>query len=679
MPQPKTNKPSLVHSTSRSSSQSPGPSSPSQATETTRLLSKRKPSDQAALAGHDNHEVHHRGPISSARFKFLFISILLNCIIAFFDSTLMASAHPVITSYFNASNAASWFSTVFYLTSTVFQPLYGRISDTIGRRPVYLFAITMFFCSTAWCGSAPDLGNFIAARAVCGMGAGGVTTMAGILTSDLVKIEYRGIYQSYFNMAYGFGIGIGAALGGFLCDHFGWRMAFYLQLPFILVFGCLAYIAVPKGLGPNLAKTRGTSLGSAFSSFDSYGAVGLSTMTTCLILGVNLGGNVFNWTHPLVITSLVLFIISAVALYFIERGAEYPILPIPYLSTKPNGNLMWSNFFAAIVINTVLFNIPLYLQAVRQTTPTTSGIFLLSPLFGISITAVLVGYYITYTRKMKGPMTIGTIILIMGIVLVTACLSPEVPTWAVPLLIPFCSIGQGFLFPAVTISVLAINPQDEQAVVGTTLGLLRNLGSILGVAVSSWLVQNALIVFLDSYVTAADPQTKAAIIRTVRESVQAIRHLDPEHKTQVIAAYNASLRFTFLVIVVVAIFPGLLIWPLKIPRLQSQTDMDSGGLDGAGDDEPIHGLLDARDQVAVQYDDNALLDVIDEEAGSGDTDTEADDYAIDDSGTNASLSRTNSRTSRTMSHASASAAGRISRRNTNQSRSRRASFDLQWR
>lgn len=676
MPQPQTNSPSLVHPTSHPSSQSPDPILPSRATETTRLLSGQKTSHQSDLVQQDKHEVHHRGPISSARFKFLFISILLNCIIAFFDTTLMASAHPVITSYFNASNAASWFSTVFYLTSTVFQPLYGRVSDTIGRRPVYLFAITMFFFSTAWCGAAPDLANFIAARAVCGMGAGGVTTMAGILTSDLVKIEYRGIYQSYFNMAYGFGIGIGAALGGFLCDHFGWRMAFYLQLPFVLIFGCLAYVAVPKGLGPNLAKTRGQSLRSAFSSFDSYGAVGLSTMTTCLILGVNLGGNVFHWTHPVVITSLVLFLISAVSLYYIERQAEFPILPIPYLSTKPNGNLMWSNFFAAIVINTVLFNIPLYLQAVRQTTPTISCIYLLSPLFGISITAVLVGYYITYTRKMKRPMTIGTIVLLIGIVLVTVCLSPEIPTWAVPLLIPFCSIGQGFLFPAVTISVLAINPQDEQAVVGTTLGLLRNLGSILGVAVSSWLVQNALVVFLETYVTAADPETKASIIRTVRESVEAIRHLDPEHKSQVIAAYNASLRVTFVTIIAVAIIPGILIWPLKIPRLQSQTDMDPDGLDGSCDDEPIHGLLDARDQVAVQYDDDALLNVIDEEDGTTDTDTEGDDYAIDDSGINASLSRT---TSRTMSHASASVAGRGSRRNTNQSRSRRASFDLQWR
>lgn len=164
-----------------------------QPTETTGLLPNNNKNNEKPS------NVHYRG-ISGPRFRFLFTSIIFGSTIAFFDSTLMASSHPVITSYFNASNAASWLSTVFYLTSTVFQPLYGRISDTVGRRPVLLFAIVMFFSSTAWCGAARSIGSFIAARATCGLGAGGVIAMAGILTSDIVKIEYRGIYQSYFNL-----------------------------------------------------------------------------------------------------------------------------------------------------------------------------------------------------------------------------------------------------------------------------------------------------------------------------------------------------------------------------------------------------------------------------------------------------------------------------------------------
>ena len=94
-----------------------------------------------------------------------------------FDSTLMASSHPVITSYFHASNSASWLSTAFLLTSTSLQPFMGRLSDTFGRRPLYLAGIVVLAATTAWCAWAQSIGSFIAARAFCGIGAAGVLSM----------------------------------------------------------------------------------------------------------------------------------------------------------------------------------------------------------------------------------------------------------------------------------------------------------------------------------------------------------------------------------------------------------------------------------------------------------------------------------------------------------------------
>ncbi|KIW99906.1 uncharacterized protein Z518_10834 [Rhinocladiella mackenziei CBS 650.93] len=571
-----------------------------QPTETTVLLPRSN--------GEKPSNVHYRN-ISGPRFVFLFTSIMFGSTIAFFDSTLMASSHPVITSYFHASNAASWLSTVFYLTSTVFQPLYGRVSDTIGRRPVFLFAIFMFFASTAWCGAARTMGSFIAARAACGLGAGGVTAMAGILTSDVVKIEYRGIYQSYFNMSFGLGNGLGAALGGFLCDHFGWRAAFYLQLPFILVYGLLGFFSCPPDLGPNLAQTHGKTLREAFKTFDTFGAIGLTATVTCLILGVNLGGNVFTWTHPLVITSLVLFVVAATSLFFIEREAQLPILPLKFLSTIPNGNLMWGNFFGAIVTNTVLFNVPLYLQAVRQTTPTVSGLYLVSPLVGVSITSLIAGAYITITRRMKPPVAAGTFSMFCGAVSVT-CLSSSTPISLVPVLIPICSIGQGFYFPATTIAVLALNSQDEQAVTTTTLGLLRNLGSILGVAISSWILQNALLIYLAKCITDPDQATKNHIIRTVRESISAIATLDPVHKRQVIEAYALSLRVTFTTGIVGGLLSIGLIWPVHLPRLPRQADMDNrdAGVFVPNEEVAEYEYETDADEDDDDDDDQALLD-----------------------------------------------------------------------
>ncbi|OAP57237.1 hypothetical protein AYL99_07975 [Fonsecaea erecta] len=433
----------------------------------------------------------------------------------------------------------------------------------------------MFFASTLWCGAAGSISSFIAARAVSGLGAGGVVALGGILTSDIVKIEYRGIYQSYFNLAYGAGNGLGAALGGFLCDYFGWRAAFFLQLPFIVVYGVLALFSCPDNLGPNLAKTQGKTLSEAFKSFDTYGTIGMILTVSGLILGVNLGGNVFTWRHPLVISSLVISGISGVSLIFVERKAERPILPLRLFSTTPVANVIGSNFLASMLVNTILFNVPLYLQAVRQTSPTTSGLYLVPPLVGASITAILAGVYITFTRRMKPPMVLGSALGLCGAIVV-ACLSADTPTSLVPYLIPFVSIGQGFFFPAATIAVLALNSQEDQAVATTTLGLIRNLGSIMGVALSSWVLQNALPIYLNRYVTAPDAVTKENIIRTVRESIRAIRNLDPVHKKQVIDAYASGLRATFLMGILFSVLSVLLIWPMRLPRLQKQEDMDKG-------------------------------------------------------------------------------------------------------
>ena len=147
--------------------------------------------------------------ISARKFPFLFSSIFISYVLVYFDSFFMASSHPVITSYFHASNAASWLSTVFFLSSTILIPFYGRVSDVTGRRTMYILALAIFAVTTAWCGYANSIGSFIAARFCCGIGAGGVAAMCNIILSDIVKIQYRGIYQSYLNMGYGLGNGLG--------------------------------------------------------------------------------------------------------------------------------------------------------------------------------------------------------------------------------------------------------------------------------------------------------------------------------------------------------------------------------------------------------------------------------------------------------------------------------------
>ncbi|KAK4870416.1 hypothetical protein LT330_004764 [Penicillium expansum] len=520
--------------------------------------------------------------ISPARFWVIFGGILMGYMIGFFDSTLMASSHPVITSYFNAANSASWLSTAFLLTSTAFMPLFGRISDAFGRKPVYLFSIAMFFFTTAGCGLAQSIGGFIAARALCGLGAGGVFSIGLIISSDLVHLEYRGVYQSYINLCLGIGGSLGLAFGGYLCDHIGWRGAFLIQLPFIFVYFIAAAWTVPADLGIKQTGMERMKVWQLVRSIDILGSIILITCVTMLIVGLNFGGNVYPWGHPLIVTSLVSSLVLAVILVRYELHVPRPVLPIELMSEDPRASIIFGNFFASMSLHTMLFNAPLYFQAVKLASPTDSGLRLVASSIAVTISSVSTGFMINWTRRLQPFVIIGVCFMVIG-GFAAASMGVETSQPLSMVCISFSSLGQGFAFPSMMVGVLATSEKQDQAVATTTLGLWRSLGAVMGVAVSSWIFQNSLIYHLNNKVTGAE---KNHIIALVRKSVDTIAHLDPIHRREgvfyffevptrfdlannnsVTTSYSAALQLTFLSAAFWGVIVLILMGRIRLPRL----------------------------------------------------------------------------------------------------------------
>lgn len=496
--------------------------------------------DGDSIEDEDDSYAARFSDVSPTRFWLIFSGIMLGYVIGFFDSTLMASSHPVITSYFHAANAASWLSTAFLLTSTAFMPLFGRVSDTLGRKPVYLFSIVVFFFTTAWCGLAQSIGSFIAARALCGLGAGGVFSMGQIISSDLVRIEYRGTYQSYINLCLGIGSCLGLAFGGFLCDKIGWRNAFLIQLPCIFVYFVSSAFMVPADLGLKRTGSDRKTLLQVLRSIDLTGSLFLVLSVTALIMGLNLGGNVFPWKHPVVIGSLLASVILAIILVRYERNVPLPVLPTKLLSKNPRANMIIGNFFGAMSVNTMMFNAPLYFQAVKLASPTDSGFRLVAASIAVTLSSVGTGFFITWSRRMKPTIIIGGFCMLLGGCL-AGLMNVNTPQALAMICVSFSSLGQGFSFPSLMVSMLATSDHADQAVATTTLGLARNLGSVLGVSISSWIFQNALLQALQHKVTGVN---KRDIIGLVRKSISSIGDLDPVHREQgksIITHYLASL------------------------------------------------------------------------------------------------------------------------------------------
>ncbi|CAG9975042.1 unnamed protein product [Clonostachys byssicola] len=513
------------------------------------------------------------------RFIAIFLVLMLTHFIACFDGTIMASSHPVITSYFKSSNSASWLSTAFLLTSSAFQPVVGRLSDAVGRKPIFVGGLGIFTLATMWCALAQSMLSFIFARAACGLGAGSMMSMVSIMMSDLVPIERRGIYQSYVNITYGIASSSGAAMGGFMADTLGWRWEFGIQVFPLIICLSIAMFIIPSDLG---LQSKGISVAQAMGSFDFLGSFLLTTSTTFLILGLAVGGNTLPWSHPLTVSSLVIFGICFPVCLWVESRAKLPVMPLNLLHSRPRANIIFSNFVAAFLMNAILFNAPLYFQAVLLTSATTSGLYLVVPTAVASLTGTATGFLVTYTRRLKWPIMSGTICYLLGTSLL-CCMHRGLPSVVYLLLLFPCSAGQGFQFPGSFIAVLAASAQEEQAVVSSTLMLWRSIGSVLGIGATSLIVQNSLLSFLHQYITinpteGRDDVWKAAIIERVRGSIESVAKLDKEIvgtagkivKEQVIQSYADAIRITFLCCVGLAVVNFLLIAPIKLPRLGSK-------------------------------------------------------------------------------------------------------------
>ncbi|KAK8060947.1 transporter [Apiospora saccharicola] len=572
-------------------------------TVTTRSLSDSDSSDSSDDDGASTTTtappVYYLHPhITSARFLAIFSQILVVQFVGCFDATVMASSHPAITSHFHAAPAASWLSTSFLLASTVCQPLVGRLSDATGRRPLFLACLGIFAVATAGCAAAPDIGSLIATRGLCGVGAGGLMVLGDIILSDLVPVERRGLYYPYSSIVYGVGCTLGAAMGGFLAEHLGWRWIFASQIPIMLVCLAVSAVAIPRDLGfqqdngSNSGAT--TSLCDSLRDFDFVGSGLLCVILTTMILGLvspprHPSGETAIWSHPVVTSALVVCVACIPIFLYVEwRCARHPLVPLDFLSRAPKANLLASNFISTMLTNSVLFNMPIFLQAVLLASATRSGLQLMAPFAVTSLVSALTAYAIARTRRLRWSLVSGATFFLVGTLALTR-LGRHTPHWVAVLALVPTSVGQGLQNPGTFIAVLAAAAEDtdcadavgntgqrnkgkgknQQALATSVMVLVRSVGQVVGIAASSLLLQGSLRYYLAQLVEGegGPGDRKDEVIRQVLASIESIPSLEAPYRMQAVESYEKALRTLFAALAGLALVSLLILGPAKMPRI----------------------------------------------------------------------------------------------------------------
>lgn len=402
--------------------------------------------------------------MSRNRIILVTIGIMLSLFLASMESTVVATAMPTIVGQLGGLEHYSWVFSAFMLASTTTVPLYGKLSDLYGRRNIYLAAMLLFLIGSILSGMAQTMPQLIFARALQGIGAGGVAPMAFILIGEMFTLEQRAKMQGFFSGVWGVSSIAGPLLGGFIVDQLSWHWVFYVNIgPGLLAAGLVAFA------------WKDHPRSHERPSIDYAGAILLTASAVILLLGLMEIGTSAGW--GLISSALVLFAI----LLWVERRSADPILPI---SLFREDRLFAATIAHGVVSGWALFGtisyIPLFVQTVIGTSATQAGLTITPLLLGWVTASIIGTRLLIRTGYYKLALT-GTSILFLGAALL-ASVNAQTSQLFIMIYITLMGMGMGLAIPSF---LIAVQTKVERRYLGTatsTIQFSRSIGGTLGVS-----------------------------------------------------------------------------------------------------------------------------------------------------------------------------------------------------
>ncbi|KAF2101136.1 putative MFS transporter [Rhizodiscina lignyota] len=418
---------------------------------------------------------------------FTFLILALTLLVYFIDQNGIGQLLPIMAVDLNATQTISWAGTSSLIGNTVFQVLYGRLSDLFGRKLVYLSAIALLCFSDLLCGLSQNAAMLYVFRGLAGVAGGGITSLTMIVVSDIVTLQERGKYQGILGSCVGLGNLVGPLLASTFAEKtkVGWRGLFYMLAPTAAGCGVVHYFMLPtvvprKDFRENVKK------------IDYLGVITASIALILLLIPISGGGAYFAWNSPMVISMLTIGSIFAVLFGYVEwRVSALPMMPFDLFKNMAISAIMIQNFFFGAVYYSYIYYFPIYFQNVRQWSPLKSAILIIPMVGTQACSSILSGQYITRTQRYGEIIIIGFFLFTLGTGLTILFDENFQLRYIIAIMVVF-GYGCGNVFQPTIVALQAHARKSQRAVVISVRNFLRCLGGAVGLALSAAVLQNVL-------------------------------------------------------------------------------------------------------------------------------------------------------------------------------------------